>query len=92
MGSNPVADMIITYVRDMIITYSGCQCLNTPNQDQQSQMLPFLGEYRNAKNQRYEAVLPEILITKESCNLIGQEFFGISLVKENFRNMGGVCS
>ena len=50
-------------------------CPYTPNQKQQSH-IPFLGGYLHAV-QEIDALLPETLMNRESCNLIGQEHFGL---------------
>ena len=42
-------------------------------------------EYVHARNQRIDELLPEILMTKESCNMNEQVHFNLQLVNQNFQ-------
>ena len=53
-------------------------------------MLPFLGDYLHAKNQRY-SLLPERLMDKESGSLIRREYFSLKLENQNFLRYG-ICT
>ena len=59
-------------------------CLYTSNQKLYSHMLLFLGNISMQRFKETDALLPEILIIKESYNLTGQENFVLKFKDQNF--------
>ena len=48
-------------------------CLQTPNQKEHPHMIPLLSEISTQKIKDMDALLPDILVVKKSCNLIRRE-------------------
>ena len=46
-------------------------------------MLPFLGGYPRPKIKEINSLPLEMLVIKEPCNLIGQEYFDLKPVNQN---------